>query len=130
MYNSFDTGALTIVSGIIAGILKAFSVKPVKGVTKLSAKIYVQILNECLALNHNKGHTKFITTRFWNVLDSNGFVVPIFKKQLANGGPLTVTHPDITRYFMTIPEACQSWYWKQGSWEMEEKFMYSTWAVR
>jgi FlaA1/EpsC-like NDP-sugar epimerase len=77
------------------------------GATKRAAEMYVQSFNEYLENNHTKFHTKFITTRFGNVLGSNGSVVPLFKKQLANGGPLTVTHPDITRYFMTIPEACQ-----------------------
>ena len=81
--------------------------KLVIAATKRAAEMYVQSLNEYLAINHKKAHTKFITTRFGNVLGSNGSVVPIIKKQLANGGPLTVTHPDITRYFMTILEACQ-----------------------
>jgi FlaA1/EpsC-like NDP-sugar epimerase len=79
---------------------KAVNPTNVMGATKRVAEIHANYLN-------GLGKTKFVTTRFGNVLGSNGSVIPLFKKQLDMGGPLTVTHPEITRFFMTIPEACQ-----------------------
>lgn len=91
---------------------KAVNPTNIMGATKRIAEIFTQsyykyMLSNDIALPHNHKLTKFVTTRFGNVLGSNGSVIPIFKKQLENGGPITVTHPEITRYFMTIPEACQ-----------------------
>jgi len=84
---------------------KAVNPTNVMGCSKRIAEIYVQSLNNQLA--QGSGGTLFVTTRFGNVLGSNGSVIPLFKKQIQAGGPITVTHPEVTRYFMTIPEACQ-----------------------
>lgn len=86
---------------------KAVNPSNVMGASKRIAEKYVQSLHLKCKENNGLYATKFITTRFGNVLGSNGSVVPLFTKQIAEGGPITITHPDIIRYFMTIPEACQ-----------------------
>ncbi len=86
---------------------KAVNPTNIMGCSKRLAEIYVQSLSVALRNGEVAGKTKFITTRFGNVLGSNGSVIPRFKEQIKNGGPVTVTHPDIIRFFMTIPEACR-----------------------
>lgn len=86
---------------------KAVNPTNVMGCSKRICEMYCQSLNKAIVDGKVKGCTQFVTTRFGNVLGSNGSVIPIFKEQIKNGGPITVTHPDIIRYFMLIPEACR-----------------------
>lgn len=86
---------------------KAVNPSSIMGASKRIAEKYVQSLNFHLLNSKKKNNVKFITTRFGNVLGSNGSIVPLFTKQIQDGGPITITHPEIIRYFMTIPEACQ-----------------------
>ena len=86
---------------------KAVNPTNVMGCSKRICEIYVQSLNKALLGGKVKGDTQFVTTRFGNVLGSNGSVIPLFRKQIQAGGPVTVTDPNIIRYFMLIPEACE-----------------------
>lgn len=86
---------------------KAVNPTNVMGCSKRICEIYVQSLDKAEKEGLIKGSTQFVTTRFGNVLGSNGSVIPLFKEQIKKGGPITVTHPDIIRYFMLIPEACK-----------------------
>jgi len=86
---------------------KAVNPSSIMGASKRIAEMYVQSKHFKHKKNNSERYTKFITTRFGNVLGSNGSVVPLFTKQILEGGPITITHPEIIRYFMTIPEACQ-----------------------
>lgn len=86
---------------------KAVNPTNVMGCSKRICEIYVQSLDKAIKEGKIEGVTQFVTTRFGNVLGSNGSVIPIFREQIKAGGPVTVTHPDIVRYFMLIPEACK-----------------------
>ena len=92
---------------ILVSTDKAVNPSSIMGASKRIAEMYVQSKHFKHKKNNTVKFTKFITTRFGNVLGSNGSVVPLFTKQIQEGGPITITHPDIIRYFMTIPEACQ-----------------------
>ncbi|MCR4921924.1 MAG: polysaccharide biosynthesis protein [Bacteroidaceae bacterium] len=86
---------------------KAVNPTNVMGCSKRICEIYVQSLDKAIKDGHIVGETQFVTTRFGNVLGSNGSVIPLFREQIRKGGPVTVTHPDIIRFFMLIPEACK-----------------------
>jgi len=98
----YDVGTFVLISTD-----KAVNPGNIMGASKRIAEKYIQALHNKLTLQKQDGFTKYLITRFGNVLGSNGSVVPVFAKQIQEGGPITLTHPEITRYFMTIKEACQ-----------------------
>ena len=111
VYGSRNVADMAVKYGVERFVMvstdKAVNPTNIMGCSKRLAEIYVQSLSIAIRKGEVKGNTKFITTRFGNVLGSNGSVIPRFKEQIKNGGPVTVTHPDIIRFFMTIPEACR-----------------------
>ena len=111
VYGSRNVADMAVKYGVERFVMvstdKAVNPTNIMGCSKRLAEIYVQSLSIAIQKGEVKGNTKFITTRFGNVLGSNGSVIPRFKEQIKNGGPVTVTHPDIIRFFMTIPEACR-----------------------
>lgn len=111
IYGTKNVADLSVINEVSRFVMvstdKAVNPSNVMGASKRAAEMYVQSRNFYTSGTGKPCKTKFITTRFGNVLGSNGSVVPLFKKQIEKGGPVTITHPDIIRYFMTIPEACQ-----------------------
>ena len=109
VFGTFKTARAAAMNGVQTFVMistdKAVNPTNVMGCSKRICEIYVQSLDKWL--RQHQGTTQFVTTRFGNVLGSNGSVIPLFREQIKNGGPVTVTHPDIIRFFMLIPEACQ-----------------------
>ena len=103
---------------------KAVNPTNVMGACKRACEMYIQSLGKAIEEGRVEGRTIFVTTRFGNVLGSNGSVITLFKNQIASGGPVTVTHPDIVRYFMSIPEACSLVLQAGGSAQKTQIFVF------